>query len=73
LARQAWTRSDGSSIETLDIAELGKVPPRGDERLLDGVSTPDVTQDPMRDDEQSVSRTANDGGEGLSSSDRAAR
>ena len=53
-------------LEALGFAELGQLPPRGDERLLDGVlGTPDVTQDPMRDDEQPVSRAANDGGEGL--------
>ncbi len=53
-------------LETLDVAERGKLPPRRDERLLDGIlGTPDVTQDPMRDGEQPVSRAAGDGGERL--------
>ena len=53
-------------LEALDVAERGKLPPRRDERLLDGVlGAPDVTQDPMRDGEQPVSRAAGDGGERL--------
>lgn len=41
-------------------------PARRDERQLDSVlGAPDVTQDPMRDDEQPVSAAASDGGEGL--------
>ena len=53
-------------LEALDVAERGKVPPRRDERLLDGVlGAPDVTQDPMRDGEESIGRAAGDGGERL--------
>ena len=53
-------------LEALDVAERGQLPPRRDERLLDSVlGTPDVTQDPMRDGEQPVSRAADDGGERL--------
>ena len=53
-------------LKALDVAERGKIPPRRDERLLDGVlGAPDVTQDPMRDGEQPVSRAAGDGGKRL--------
>ena len=53
-------------LERSVFAECRQLPPRGDERLLDGVlGAPDVTQDPMRDGEQPVSRAASDGGEGL--------
>ena len=53
-------------LEALGFAECRQVPPRGDECLLNSVlGAPDVTQDPMRDDEQRVSAAASDGGEGL--------
>jgi hypothetical protein len=53
-------------LKALDVAERGKIPPRRDERLLDSVlGASDVTQDPMRDGEQPVSRAAGDGGKRL--------
>jgi len=53
-------------LEAFGFAERRQLPPRSDERLLDGVlGAPDVAQDPMCDDEQPVSRAASDGGEGL--------
>jgi hypothetical protein len=53
-------------LEAFGVAERGKVPPRRDESLLDGVlGAPDVTQDPMRDGEETVSQAAGDRGERL--------
>lgn len=53
-------------FEAIDLAELRKLSPGRDEGLLHGVlGPPDVTQDPMRDGEEPISRVTGDRGECL--------
>ena len=60
-------------LKTLDLVERGKLPPRRDERWLDGVlGAADVTQDPMRDGEQPSAEPRAMEANASSSPDRAA-
>ena len=53
-------------LEPIDLAELRKLPPGHDESLLHGIlGQSDVTQDPIRNGEEPISRATGDRGKCL--------